>query len=221
MKTAVFDLDGTIVDTSRDLIDGANLALCRVGIGEMLDADRDRLTAFQGGRAMLRLGFTRAGMSERVNERIDTEYQHFLADYESVISRHSFLYPGAEAALADLAGEGWRLAVCTNKPERLARILLQDLDFLDRFDALIGADTLTVRKPEPEPLWHAIACAGGHREQAFFVGDSEMDALTARAAGIPSVLVSFGPEGDAVKRYSPDALLPHFDELPGIAARIC
>ena len=220
MKAVIFDLDGTIADTSRDLIDGANITLRRMGCGEPLDPVGDMQTAFKGGRAMLRAGLARAGAVADAERLVNEQYPVFLRDYEAVISRYTTLYEGVESALETLSQTGWRLGICTNKPERLARILLSRLDVMHRFGSLVGADTLPVRKPDPEPLLHAVSAAGGKRGQAVFVGDTDTDYHTARAADIPVVMVTFGPHGDDVRRLCPDALLDHFRELPAAATAL-
>ena len=114
-----------------------------------------------------------------------------------------------------------RRAICTNKPERLAEILLARLGVRELFGALVGADTLAYRKPHPAPY----LCGGGAGRGRGGVGrcwsgDTETDRDTARAAGVPVVLVSFGPEGGGVEALEPDALLGRFDDLPGVVARL-
>ncbi len=220
MKAVIFDLDGTLADTSRDLIDGANATLRRMGFGEPLDAVKDKRTAFRGGRAMLRAGLARAGAAGDAEQLANEQYAVLLQDYEAVISRSTKLYDGVESALTELSQSGWNLGICTNKPERLARILLARLNVLHRFGSLVGGDTLAVRKPEPEPLLHAVAQAGGRREQAVFVGDTDTDYFTARAADIPVAMVTFGPHGDDVRKLRPDGLLNHFRELPAAATAL-
>ena len=214
MTTVVFDLDGTLADTSGDLIAAANRCFQALGHGALLDPVADALTAFHGGRAMLRLGFSRLGGVDEA--AVDREYPLLLAHYARDIDVRTRLYPGAAAALDRLAGQGRRLAVCTNKPEALAETLLARLGVRDRFGAMIGADTLPVRKPDPEPLAEAVRRAGGNPRDAVLIGDTETDVRTARAAGVPVVLVAFGPEGPGIARLEPDAMLPHFDALDDV-----
>lgn len=213
MATIVFDLDGTLADTSGDLLAAANACFADLGQGALLTAD-DAGTALRGGRAMLRLGFSRLGPIDEVE--VDRQYPLLLKAYADAISVHTKLYPGAMEAIEALRQAGHGVAICTNKPEALARQLLTDLGVMNEFAALVGADTLPVRKPDPEPLREAVRRAGGDPLVATLVGDSDTDRNTARAASVPSVLVTFGPSGEDMAALAPEALINHFDELPAV-----
>ena len=113
-----------------------------------------------------------------------------------------------------------QLAICTNKPEGLAETLMARLGVRKLFGALVGADTLITRKPDVAPYLAAVARVGGTVARSLMVGDTETDHSTARAAGVPSVLVSFGPEGPGVGRLGPDAMLDHYDDLAKIVGRL-
>ena len=210
MRTALFDLDGTLADTSADLITAANACFSC----PMLDPVVDMATAFKGGRAMLRVGFERldADWSEA---DVDRQFPHFLEYYDKNIHVETKLYDGVEAALDHLA-DSWALGVCTNKPEALAEKLLRSLGIRDRFSAMIGADTLATRKPDAAPVLEAIARAKGDVKRAVLIGDTITDREAARAAGIKSVLITFGPDGDAVRNLAPEALVGSYDELPRV-----
>ncbi len=215
MKTIVFDLDGTLADTSVDLIEAANACFRGRGLGDLLDPERDKLTAFHGGRAMLKLGFSR--VSEAEDEAlIDAEYPNLLRHYDAHIDDQTILYPGAVEAINRLRSDEYVTSICTNKPEGLARKLIDRLGVSPLFDALIGADTLPVRKPDPEPYHQAVLRAGGTIEESLLIGDTITDVNTAKAANVPCILVEFGPEGREIARLQPDALLPHFDQLDGV-----
>jgi phosphoglycolate phosphatase len=218
MRTVVFDLDGTLADTSGDLIAAANACFAQMGVAAPLDPRADMLTAFAGGRAMLRLGFTRLGRDWTETD-IDAQYPILLAAYREAIDTHTRLYPGALAAVEALRGAGFATAICTNKPAALAETLCQRLGIRGHFAALIGADTLPVRKPNPAPYLAAVQGAGGEPGRSILIGDTVTDRDTARAAGVPVVLVAFGPEGAGVARLAPDALLAHYDDLPDLAAQ--
>ena len=148
------------------------------------------------------------------------EYPILLRAYGDAIAVHTVLYPGVVTALERLRGQGIQLAICTNKPEGLAETLMGRLGVRDRFGALVGADTLPTRKPDVAPYAETVRRVGGTVGRSLMVGDTETDHLTARGAGAPSVLVSFGPEGAGVTRLLPDALLDHYDDLGGIVGRL-
>jgi phosphoglycolate phosphatase len=218
MRTVVFDLDGTLADTSADLLAAANACFLALGHGTVLDA-RDTLTAFHGGRAMLRAGFGRLGVAF-TEEDISREYPRLLAAYADGIDTHTRLYPGAVDAIVDLRAAGFATAICTNKPESLAVELIKRLGIASLFDALIGADTLPTRKPDPAPYIAAVTRAGGVVHQSMLIGDTETDRNTGLAVGVPVALVTFGPEGRSIERLKPEILLDDYKDLPKIAAQI-
>ena len=218
MHTVIFDLDGTLADTSGDLIAAANVCFEGLGLGPLLDPARDAGTALRGGRAMLALGFSRVdGFGE---DEILRQYPILLAAYEKDIDHHTVLYPGAMDAVEALKLDGIRVGICTNKPEGLAQLLMTRLGVRDAFGSLIGADTLSTRKPDAAPYVAAVEQAGGVVAQSCLIGDTVTDRDTARAAGVACVLVGFGPSGGDVAALKPDAIINHFDELPGVANRI-
>lgn len=215
-RTIVFDLDGTLADTSADLIAAANWCFEDLGHGAVLDPKADAATALRGGRAMLNLGFSRVDAKAGTPE-IDREYPRLLAAYAECIDRETTMYPGAVDAIKALRGRGWNTAICTNKPEGLAETLMQRLGVRDLFGALVGADTLPVRKPDAAPYVSSVERAGGTVAQSLLIGDTVTDRDTARAAGVPVVLVTFGPAGGDMAALEPDALLSRYDDLPGLA----
>ena len=218
MRTVVFDLDGTLADTSGDLIAAVDACFDQMGQGHPLDPAKDALVAFGGGRAMLRLGFQRLG-AKWTEADVDVQYPVLLDAYAQAIAVHTTLYPGAIQAVKDLRAAGVATAICTNKPEKLAVMLCDHLGISGLFGALLGADTLPVRKPDPEHYFETVRRVGGTAGRSLLIGDTITDRDTARAAGVPIVLVGFGPEGAGVTRLAPDALLNHYDELTGLVDR--
>jgi len=211
MRTVIFDLDGTLADTSGDLIAAANACFRGLGHGDLLDARADASTAFRGGRAMLRLGFSRLGP---VNEgEVDREFPRLLDAYAADIDRHTVLYPGCVDAVERLRSAGYAVGICTNKPEGLAEVLMTRLGVRDLFASLVGADTLPTRKPDPAPYVASVERAGGTVARSLLIGDTDTDRNTSTAAGVPSVLVTFGPDGRGVEALKPEALLDHYDDL--------
>lgn len=219
MKTVVFDLDGTLADTSGDLIAAANMCFRDMGEGNMLDPRADAATALRGGRAMLKLGLERLDRAADM-ATLDRYYPVLLKAYAQDIDSHTVLYPGAMDAVQALKDANYRVAICTNKPEGLAEALLTSLGVRDAFDAMLGADTLAVRKPDPEHLFETARRAGGDPAQCMLIGDTDTDRKTARAAGVPCVLVTFGPAGGDMAALTPEGLLDHYHELPALVTQL-
>jgi len=218
MRTVIFDLDGTLADTSRDLIAAANSCFQDLGLGDVLDPVADAETAFRGGRAMLTLGFDRTG--SHCPDEVDRQYPALLAAYARDIDRYTVLYPGAIEAVETLRAEGWAVGICTNKPEAMADELLRRLGVRDLFASLIGADTLPVRKPDAAPVLAAIERAGGTATRACLVGDTATDRDAARNAGIRSILVTFGPAGDSVGLLEPDGMIAEYGGLQAALGKL-
>ncbi len=219
MRCVIFDLDGTLADTAGDLIAAANAALAVMGHAPQLVIGADDATAFRGGRAMLRLAAARLGLGADA-PLIDAGYPVLLDAYGAAIDQHTTLYPGAMEAVLRLKARGIAVGICTNKPGGLARTLLTRMGILDDFAALVGADTLPVRKPDPAPFFEAVALSGGARDRSILIGDTVTDRETARAAGRPCVLVTFGPTGRAVADLGPEALIDHYDGLDDVVDRL-
>ena len=218
MRTVIFDLDGTLADTSGDLLAAANHCFRQMGHGDVLVHGQDAGVALRGGRMMLTHGLKRVGAYDE--ETVNAYYPVLLDAYAQAIDIHTTFYPGALQAVEALKAAGYGVGICTNKPEALAELLMTRLGARALFGSLVGADTLPVRKPDPAPLREAARRAGGHPDHCILVGDSDTDRNTARAAGVPSILVTFGPSGDDMAALQPEALLHHFDDLPAIVAEL-
>lgn len=213
--TIVFDLDGTLVDTAPDLTNALNDVLTRRGHAPV-PVEAIRGCVGHGARVMIEQSLARAG----AEGDIDRMLAEFLVHYEANIARESRPFPGAIAVLDQLAAHGARLAICTNKRERLSRRLLQELEIEDYFSAIAGRDTFAVAKPDPRHLTGVIALAGGSPSRAVMIGDSDIDLRTAQAASIPVILVSFGYAAAPLDGFAPDSVIDHFDELPARAAAL-
>ncbi|MEQ9693660.1 HAD-IA family hydrolase [Shimia sp. SDUM112013] len=214
MRTVVFDLDGTLADTSGDLLAAANTCFRAMGHGDVLSVATDAGTALRGGKAMLTLGLTRLGRMDAAV--VEAYYPMLLEAYGAALDHHTVLYPGAMDAVGALRDLGYGVGICTNKPEALAEKLMVSLGARTAFGALVGADTLPVRKPDPEPLFETARRLGGDPAKTVLIGDSDTDRNTARAAGVPSVLVTFGPSGEDMAALKPEALLHDYADLPDI-----
>ena len=212
MLTIVFDLDGTLIDTAPDLIDTLNFILDQHGLPAVA-YDTARPFIGGGARGMIERALVFEGSSASAAE-VDRLYSAFVTHYAEHIADRSRPFPQLEAALDRLTAEGYRLAVCTNKLERLSRRLLEMLRLADRFAAICGADTFGVPKPDPQMFRLTVARAGGEPQQAVMVGDSVTDIRTARAAKVPVVAVDFGYTDVPIATLWPDRLISSFAQLP-------
>lgn len=210
-STIIFDLDGTLVDTAPDLSNTLNHLLKRHGLSP-IDPRTIRTMVGQGARKLLERGFEASGVTLEGTE-MDDLVDAFIAHYGANIAIDSRPFPGAQALLEQLKAQEAILGVCTNKREDLSVALLQALSLDKYFSAVVGADTLDVRKPHPGHLTGTIARAGGDPCRALMIGDSATDIRTAQAAGIPVVAVSFGYSDPHFENLTPDAVIDHFDAL--------
>jgi phosphoglycolate phosphatase len=203
-----FDLDGTLVDSSGDLAASVNHVLAGLG-RPPLAIEQVVRNIGGGGRRMLRLSLADAGVEE--DAAFDTHYRQMLAYYADHIADATRPYPGMIEALDTLTRCGVRLAVVTNKVERLAAKLLDALGLAHRFATIIGGDSVAEGKPSPAPLHEMLRRLGGGR--AAFVGDSAFDIDAARAAGLPSIAVAFGFADRPVARLGADAVIDDYADL--------
>ena len=212
IRTVVFDLDGTLVDTAPDLINALNFILEREGMPPVpLHAARTMIGA--GARKLIERGLELDGRVTSVEDisRLTNDFIDYYADHIADASRP---FEGLESALDDLSGRGYRFAVCTNKLEWLSKLLLDQLGLSARFAAICGADTFGVSKPDPAILRQTIALAGGQLSSAIMVGDAGPDIGVARRAAIPVIGVEFGYTEIPIADLKPDLLIGHFSDLP-------
>jgi phosphoglycolate phosphatase len=212
--TIIFDLDGTLVDTAPDLIDTLNVVLAREGL-PAVPYDIARALIGHGARRMIESGLAIAGRTSADGD-VDRMFADFIAHYADHVADRSQPFPGVEAALDILAARGCTFAVCTNKLEWLSVRLLDALGLAGRFAAICGQDTFAVMKPHPDALLGTLRRAGGNREQAVMVGDSQTDIATARAALLPVVAVDFGYTEVPVVELDPDKIISTYNALPGV-----
>lgn len=210
-----FDLDGTLLDTSGDLGVALNHALATIGRDPVPQAAVMNLIG-GGSGLMLRRALAMTGGEDGVE--FEPLRQVLLAHYSANIANHTRLYPGGAEMLDRLDNQGVRIAVVTNKPELMAVKLFEELGLLHRFACVIGGQAGFPLKPAPDSL-HAMVerCGGG---PAAFVGDTTFDTHAARAAGLPSVAVSFGFCDAPVQELGADAVIDHFDALIPALARL-
>ena len=210
--TIVFDLDGTLIDTAPDLVATLNIIFAREGLPQVAYHAARNMVG-RGARGMIERGLAADGRTLAAAE-LDRLVKDFIGHYAEHIADRSRPFPGLEATLDALAVDGYRLAVCTNKLERLSRRLLDALGLSNRFVAICGADTFGIQKPNPELLRRTIARAAGDAARTVMVGDSLTDIATARAAGVPIVGVDYGYTETPVAELGPDRVISALSELP-------
>jgi phosphoglycolate phosphatase len=182
----VFDLDGTLVDSRRDLATAVNRMRADLGLPPLAVAAVVSMVG-EGARTLVR----RAVGAEIGPDRLEAAFAAFLRHYGEVCLDETRPYPGIREALARLAAR-WPLAVLTDKPEALSRRILDGLELSVHFAAVLGGDSLPTLKPDPAGLLHLAAHYGAAPGELLLVGDSAIDEATARAAGCPFALVEWG-----------------------------
>jgi phosphoglycolate phosphatase len=210
-----FDLDGTLVDSAPDLIGALNRMLVEEGLAPFPTSAARRLLG-GGARKLVERGFAEAGrpFAQGAPEAL---VDHFISLYAARIADESRAYPGVAETLDALRAEGAELIVCTNKRTDLSKALLEAVGLIDRFTEIVGSDRVSARKPDPAHVAEAIALAGGALGRALMVGDSDNDVRSARGAGVPVAVVSFGYTETPARDLGADAVIDRFHELPQVA----
>ncbi len=211
--TLVLDLDGTLVDSVPDLMAALNRLVEARGL-HPFDAEETAAMVGDGMPVLVARALAARGAAPD-----PAAVNAFVADYTAHATEASRLYPGVAVTLRSLGEGGWRLAVCTNKPEAAAEAVLDGLGLPGCFAAIGGGDSFPTRKPDPAHLLATIAAGGGRPDRAVMVGDHANDVAAARGAGLPCVFAAWG-YGRAGMEAGAAAVARRFDELPAIAERL-
>jgi phosphoglycolate phosphatase len=214
----VFDLDGTLVDTAADLLDALNWLLSGCGRRPVTPAEVGSLVG-QGARAMLAEAMRRTG-EPLPQDKLDGLFVEYIARYREHVADKSLPYAGVEATLRTLSANGARLGVLTNKPQELAEPLLAKLDLAQYFRTIHGAGRFSYTKPDARVFHHVLDELGGVGSGAAMIGDSATDVATARAAGVPVVLLSYGYTTAPARTLGADIVIDDFTDLPGVLERL-
>ena len=186
IRLAVFDLDGTLVDSRRDLANAANALVAGLG-GRPLSEEAIGRMVGEGAAVLVRRVLTAANLDPDAPGALP----RFLELYDERLTEHTVPYGGIVEALDTLAAR-MPLAVLTNKPQRATDRLLESLELAPYFGRVVGGDSMLGRKPEPGGLLSLCTGAGVLPEEAILIGDSPVDLETARRAGTQVLLVSYG-----------------------------
>jgi 2-phosphoglycolate phosphatase len=208
IRTVLFDLDGTLLDTAPDLAAALNTVM-EENQRTTLPLESIRPVVSHGGIALIKLGF---GLSQD-DPQFEPLRQRLLTVYRENISLHTSLFPGMEAVLQTIEQRGLNWGVVTNKPGWLTDPLLKDLQLYDRAACVVSGDTLQERKPHPAPLLHACKLANSRPDQCLYIGDAQRDIEAGENAGMYTMVALFGyfTEEDRPHRWGAS----HSIEKPG------
>ena len=213
VQLMLFDLDGTLIASGSDLARSVNLMLRDLGRSQLDEATVGSFVG-DGVRVLVHRSLTATDPRLRPpDERLHAEgialmHRHY-ADQMLVSTR---LYPGVAETLAHF--EDKRKAVVTSKEARFTALILEHFGIAGYFDCIIGGDTVSARKPDPEPVRQALVVLGGDASEAVMVGDSENDVLAGSRAGTLTCAVSYGfRTREQLRLTSPDVLIDRFEEL--------
>jgi phosphoglycolate phosphatase len=210
----VFDLDGTLVDSRRDIAEAANHALDKNGFDKL---PHDELESYVGDGAPLLM--SRAARLDAKDEKVRVLVADFLDYYAEHPIDHTGLMPGALQALQEL--QAYALGVCTNKPRRTSLAVIQGLRLEARFSGVVAGDDLPQRKPDPAPVVETARRMGVPVSEVIMVGDGPQDVLSGRAAGAYTVGVRGGIQAfERLAAAEPHALIDTLAELPALVSRL-
>lgn len=210
-NTIIFDLDGTLADTAEDIQQALALALAEHALPP-IDVRTVRFLIGGGERALIVRALERQCQDVNVAP-VDHLADVFHREYLARRNASTRLFPGVREGLERLHAQGMRLGICSNKPDDLTRYLVSDLGIDDLFSSLVGASPTLPRKPDPTGLRACIDSLGGTSETTLYVGDSETDVATARAAGCRVALVSYGYTARPAPQLGADAVIDAITDI--------
>ena len=210
-KLFIFDLDGTLVDTAPDFKNSINYMLNELNESEV-SLEEIRNWVGYGARELIRRTVVDKNIPHD-EQRIEEMLKIFLLHYTHNIDDDSVLFNNVRNVLEFLKDNGIKLAVCTNKMERLSNILLEKLNVLHMFDYLVGGDTLSKSKPDPFPLLNICEKLNTETSDSIMIGDSVTDLNAGKGAGMPVVLVSYGYTDNKDIYNEADLVINDFSQL--------
>ncbi len=204
LRTILFDLDGTLLDTAPDLAAALNQVLTEQGRAP-LPFENIRPVVSHGTTGLLALGF---GLNPG-DDGFAPLRQRLLDIYAADLSRHTLPFPGIDALLDAIEARGMNWGVVTNKPGWLTNPLMEALGLAARAACIVSGDTTPLRKPDPQPMLHACHLAGSEADQCLYVGDAERDIEAGRRAGMRTLVAAFGYIGpdDDIKAWGADGII--------------
>ena len=217
MRTILFDLDGTLIDSAPDIAAALNRVLDASGLA-MLTVPEVGLLIGEGVARLVEKAFAVRGVTLSA-ERLAVEATLMNRLYDAALTVDTFVLPHALEVVSGLYQNGFRTAVVSNKPGHLTRQIIDHYQLTPFFHAIQGAEDELPKKPAPDMLLNAVKNAGGNVSQSIMVGDSGIDVKAARNAGIPVVLVRGGYTTIPVDDLGADEIIDHLGHLPSVLTR--
>ena len=216
--TVIYDLDGTLIDSARDMCVAVSRVLADHGLPPINDEDARQFMG-EGSKVTMRRAFAKAGrtLDEAEASAVTREFVRY---YEADPVSHTSAFAGVPEVVARFDRLGLRQGVCTNKFERPSRMILEHLKLMPPISDVAGADTFPVRKPDPKHILMLVERMGRSPDRAVMVGDSIHDVHAAHAAGLPAVLVSWGYTETPASELGAEAVIERFDALPAALERL-
>lgn len=209
LKAIIFDLDGTLVDSAEDLRAAINVVFAEIGLRPIARAEINAMIGDGVAKLVERALAAAGGDPDRKNRLVE----RFLELYEANPAVQTRCYPSVLETLDELRRRDFRLAVATNKPVAASKQILRALSLDDLFSVVIGGDSVTRRKPNPEPLLEVTRQFAISADRALMVGDNIHDVEAAHAAGMYCVAVSYGYHHGPPSKFGADHLIDQFEEL--------
>ncbi len=204
----IFDLDGTLVDSKRDLAQSVNATRKRFGLPSI---ENDLVYSYVGNGAPVLI--RKALGPDYGDAEIQKALEYFLGYYREHMLDDTTLYPGVRESLDRLRDEGVRLSVLTNKPVHFSREILAGLGVSGHFFRVYGGNSFEQKKPDPIGVYALLSESGVPREKAMIVGDSAVDVLTARNAGLAVCGVTYGFQPETLREQPPDFTVDRMEQL--------
>ena len=211
IRALVFDLDGTLIDSKKDLVLSVNATLTAIGRAELPE---DVVASYVGSGAPVLIGRALGGSPD--SEELQGALRYFLSHYEQHKLDHTRAYPGIRQALLQL--EGTPMAVLTNKPANASVRILEGLGLASFFKVIYGGNSFATKKPDPQGARAVLRDLHVAAEESAMVGDSEVDVQTARNVGMISAIVNFGFVSHDREKYPADVYLDRMEELLPLVA---
>ncbi|MEO5373693.1 MAG: phosphoglycolate phosphatase [Alphaproteobacteria bacterium] len=211
-KAVVFDLDGTLIDSAPDVRAAVNKVLAELG-RPALGLREIRGLVGDGARILMQRCLAETG-PQPTDAEVDAAVTRYLDFYRTDPAGHTEIYPYVVETLMQLSAEGLKLGVCTNKPHEMTMLVLRALGIAKLFKAILGADLMPFKKPDPRHVLRLLEMMDARPADAVLVGDSEVDMESARNVGIPAVAVTYGYSRGNSRDLDAEVRIGSFRQLP-------